>query len=387
MTVLVLSNDVVPGFGVPVAAPGLRSAGIAAGLRSHGFDVELVVPADVARLAGIEGSPAPEGTAVVELPELMDHIGSTGVETVVFTNANLTPHLRPQGNVSFVYDLFAPKMLERLASPTPEVSWDGLAEQKERALALADAVWVNGRRKLGYALAWMMRPGVEAHRNAMGKASMFASDPASRVQLVEMPVLPMDGVATDVASRDTDSRQCRIGIGGYAQLWSTLPQIHPAHRALSNAGHELHALLPQHWAAGDTPAPASALPEATVMTNGPLTLDAFHGWVRSMDLMVDVFPKTAERRLAMITRSAVALGWGVPVIHGVDSEVADIIREFDAGWVETSEDPNRWRAVAEEAADPEIRAAKRAGALAASRARFGPHAALAEAADYLRRVS
>ena len=387
MTVLVLSNDVVPGFGVPVAAPGLRSGGIAAGLRSHGFDVELVVPADVARLAGIEGSPAPEGTAVVELPELMDHIGSTGVETVVFTNANLTPHLRPQGNVSFVYDLFAPKMLERLASPTPEVSWDGLAEQKERALALADAVWVNGRRKLGYALAWMMRPGVEAHRNAMGKASMFASDPASRVQLVEMPVLPMDGVATDVASRDTDSRQCRIGIGGYAQLWSTLPRIHPAHRALSNAGHELHALLPQHWAAGDTPAPASALPEAAVMTNGPLALEPFHGWVRSMDLMVDVFPKTAERRLAMITRSAVALGWGVPVIHGVDSEVADIIREFDAGWVETSEDPNRWRAIAEEASDPEIRAAKRAGALAASRARFDPHAALAEAADYLRTVS
>ena len=385
---LVLSNDVVPGFGVPVAAPGLRSGGIAAGLRSHGFDVELVVPADVARLAGIEGSPAPAGTAVVELPELMDHIGSTGVETVVFTNANLTPHLRPQGNVSFVYDLFAPKMLERLASRTPEVSWDGLAEQKERALALADAVWVNGRRKLGYALAWMMRPGVEAHRNAMGKASMFASDPASRVQLVEMPVLPMDGVATDVASReDTDSRQCRIGIGGYAQLWSTLPQIHPAHRALSNAGHELHALLPQHWAAGDTPAPASVLPDTAVMTNGPLALEPFHGWVRSMDLMVDVFPKTAERRLAMITRSAVALGWGVPVIHGVDSEVADIIREFDAGWVETSEDPNRWLAIAEEASDPEIRAAKRAGALAASRARFDPHAALAEAADYLRTVS
>ena len=383
---LVLSNDVVPGFGVPVAAPGLRSAGIAAGLRSHGFDVELVVPADVARLAGIDGRPAPDGAAVVELPELMDHIATTGVETVVFTNANLTPHLRPQEIVSFVYDLFAPKMLERLASPAPEAGWDDLAEQKERALALADAVWVNGRRKLGYALAWMMRPGVEAHRNAMGKASMFASDPASRVQLVEMPVLPVD-TASENTSGTVDSEHCRIGIGGYAQPWSTLPEIHPAHRALSDAGHEIHALIPQHWAAGDTPAPASALPEAAVMTNGPLALDAFHGWVRSMDVMVDVFPKTAERRLAMITRSAVALGWGVPVIHGVDSEVADIIREFNAGWVETSEDPNRWRAVAEEAADPEIRAVKRAGAIAASRARFDPHAALAEAANHLRNAS
>ena len=73
----------------------------------------------------------------------------------------------------------------------------------------------------------------------------------------------------------------------------------------------------------------------------------------------------------------------MPVVHGVDSEVADIIREFDAGWVETSSDPNRWRAIAEEAADPDIRATKRAGAIAASRARFAPHAALAEAAARL----
>ena len=114
---MVLSNDVVPGFGVPVAAPGLRAAGMAAGLRSHGFDVELVVPADVARLAGIAERPTPDGTSIVELPTLMDHIQSNGVQIVVFTNANLSPHLRPLGDVSFVYDLFAPKMLDRLASP------------------------------------------------------------------------------------------------------------------------------------------------------------------------------------------------------------------------------------------------------------------------------
>ena len=102
--------------------------------------------------------------------------------------------------------------------------------------------------------------------------------------------------------------------------------------------------------------------------------------------MVDVFAPSAERRLAMITRSAVALGWGVPVIHGVDSEVADIIREFDAGWVETSTDPTRWARIAHEAADPEILAEKARGARAARDARFDPHVALAEAASELLRV-
>lgn len=382
MAVLVLSNDVVPGFGVPVAAPGLRASGIAAGLRSHGFDVELAVPADVLRLAGADTESPPAGAVVIELPELMGHIESSGIDWVVFTNANLTPHLRPTGDVRYVYDLFAPKMLERLASPTPEPEWDALTAQKERALALADLVWVNGKRKLGYALGWMMRPNVNTQRRHMGKASIFGQDPSRRLQLVEMPVLTPGGNPVG-APAHADGR-CRIGIGGYAQHWSVLDEVHPAHEALTTAGHALHGLLPQHWSAGGSPAADSALPSTTVVEHGPLMLDEFHQWVQSMDVMVDVFAQSGERRLAMITRSAVALGWGVPVIHGVDSEVADIIVEYDAGWVETSTDPVRWRTIAEEVADPTIRERKRAGALAAQRERFDPHIALAEAALGLR---
>lgn len=384
MAVLVLSNDVVPGFGVPVAAPGLRSSGIAAGLRSHGFDVELAVPADVLRLAGADTESPPAGAVVIELPKLMGHIESSGIDWVVFTNANLTPHLRPTGDVRYVYDLFAPKMLERLASPTPEPEWDALTAQKERALALADLVWVNGKRKLGYALGWMMRPNVNEQRLKMGKSSIFEHDPSLQLQLVEMPVITPEGSPVVSASSNGDQR--RIGIGGYAQLWSVLEQVHPAHTALSSAGHALHCLLPQHWSAGATPAPDSALPPETVIEYGPLMLNEFHEWVRSMDVMVDVFAQSSERRLAMITRSAVALGWGVPVIHGVDSEVSDIITEYDAGWVETSIDPARWRAIAEEVSDPAIIERKRAGAKAAQE-RFNPHIALTEAASRLRELA
>lgn len=384
VSVVILSNDVVPGLGVPVAAPGLRSSGIAVGLRSHGIETELVVPADVTRLAGVANPTLPEGTSIVEVPDLMDHVDATGANTVVFTNANLSPHLQPRGGVRFVYDLFAPKMLERLASPTPELDWDALSDQKERALALADLVWVNGRRKMGYALGWMLRPGTEAHRRAMGKPSMFEADPAERIQLVEMPVLAIEALDHDSAVASGPKGVARIGIGGYAQHWSVLPEVHPAHSVLSSTGHELHALLPQHWSAGSSPAPHSALPESTVIASGPLSIEGFHRWVTSMDVMIDVFPPSAERRLAMITRSAVALGWGVPVIHGVDSEVADIIREFDAGWVETSTDPSRWEQVAQEVADAEILARKARGARAAQDARFDPHVALAEAASQLR---
>ena len=40
--VIVISNDVVPGQAMPVAAPGLRAFGLASGLRQHGFDVSVI---------------------------------------------------------------------------------------------------------------------------------------------------------------------------------------------------------------------------------------------------------------------------------------------------------------------------------------------------------
>ena len=41
--VIIISNDVIPGMGLPVAAPGLRAWGLAHGLREHGISVEIVV--------------------------------------------------------------------------------------------------------------------------------------------------------------------------------------------------------------------------------------------------------------------------------------------------------------------------------------------------------
>jgi hypothetical protein len=41
--VFVISNDVVPGFGMPVAAPGLRAFGLAEGLRANGVGMKTLV--------------------------------------------------------------------------------------------------------------------------------------------------------------------------------------------------------------------------------------------------------------------------------------------------------------------------------------------------------
>lgn len=395
MRVLVISNDVISGFGVPVAAPGLRAMGLAAGLSAHGHEVSTVVPLDLMTLIFGEDIPtAPVGVDIVSPPALMNHIDEIGADVVVFINSNLTPHLHPAPGVTFVYDLFAPKLLEGLASAGGGRPFGEAAAEKERALALADEVWVNGRRKMGYALGWLLRDEVDRIRTTeFAKPSLRDRHVAEMISLVEMPVaLPASlslephtearAVEAETATTGTKSSavSSRLGIAGYAQAWSTLSEVASGHQALIEAGHSLHALTPQHWAGNPEHAPSNALPPETVLYDGPLAFDEFGRWVQSMDAMVDLFEPSAERSFAMITRSAVALRLGVPLIHAVDSEISDLVEFYDAGWVLDPDDRDRWAAVADEVANPTVLARKRRGARRISRERFAPKAALAKAA-------
>lgn len=386
MRVLVISNDVVPGCGVPVAAPGLRAAGLAEGLRAHGHDVSISVPSGVIEAVLPEGPDTlPERVTVVDPRLLVDHIRSHGFDVVVFSNANMTPHLQPIDGVHFVFDMFAPKLLEALSSDTTDRPWQEQAMEKERGLALADEVWVNGKRKVGYALGWMLRPAVDAIRQAgFAKPSIADRSLLDRITVVEMPVPLPEGVDSSAQSRREGA--LRLGVAGYAQQWSALAHVHPVHEALVDRGHELHALLPDHWGGGANPAVSTAMPANTTWHSGPLAFDDFARWIQTMDLMVDVFEPSPERRFAMITRSAVALRLGVPLLHGVDSEIADLVVEYDAGWVLEPTAPADWLAAVDDFADPSIRDRKRAGAHRLSAERFAPEAALRHAAERLHAI-
>ncbi len=386
MTVLVVANDVIPGFGVPVAAPGIRSAGLVEGLRAAGFDVEVVVPETILSRVWTRPTPPspPPGVTILEPPMLDEFIRGRGYSDVVFTNANMSPHLRPVAGTRFIFDLFAPKVLELLSSDRPEKDWVRLAQRKERAFALADHVWVNGKRKLGYALGWLLRPSVDRIRTeVLGLDRLITGDPMHHISLVEMGVPLPTGI--DVrTSEHARGETLRVGIGGYAQSWSVRADRPAGPEIALELGHEVHVLAPRHWGGADPLGPAEFPPEV-VRHDGPIGYPEFARWLQSMDVVIDAFPQTTERHLAMITRSAVALRFGVPVVHGVDSEISDLIREYDAGWVVESDDTGRWRAALEEAADPAVLTSKQSGANELSRERLAPDAALAEAADRLRR--
>lgn len=325
----------------------------------------------------------PQGTTILDPTHLAEFIDAKEFNHVVFTNANMAPHLRHREGTSYVFDMFAPKILELLSSDREDRDWLKDAAKKERAMALADHVWVNGRRKFGYALGWLLRPSVHRIRcDQLGKTPLITGDPLRHVSVVDMPVPMPNGV--DV--RDVDhgpGRPLRVGIAGYAQRWSVGHEVSPAQRIPLELGHEVHVLAPQHWGGSAPDQPDSTRYGSThpLLTHhaGPLDFAPFARWLQSMDVIADAYEQTAERTMAMITRTAVALRFGVPVIHGVESEVSDLVREYDAGWVVRATDEAAWKAALTEASDEGTLRTKQRGAARLSSERFAPAASLRDA--------
>ncbi len=197
----------------------------------------------------------PPGATIIDPRALAEHISRRRFGWVVFTNANMAPHLRPTDGTRFVYDLFAPKILELLASGRTDRNWLDDAAKKERALALADHVFVNGTRKIGYALGWLLRPAVHEHRTRqLGLDPLEPGDPLDHLSVVEMPVPLPDGVVPRPAGRPSGA-PLRVGVAGYTQPWSGQGALSPAVALPRALGHEVHVLTPPHWGRADAVTP------------------------------------------------------------------------------------------------------------------------------------
>ena len=124
--IVVVSNDVVPGMALPVAAPGLRAWGVAAGLRAHGHRTVLAVDASVVSRAWTWGvPPTRQRDVIVATPtQIGDLIRTRRPRAVVITNSNLFDELGDLGETALIFDFFAPKVLE-LEQQQP---WAGQAE-------------------------------------------------------------------------------------------------------------------------------------------------------------------------------------------------------------------------------------------------------------------
>jgi hypothetical protein len=327
--VFILSNDVVPSLGMPVAAPGLRAFGLAEGLRANGVKVKTLVTRGFTDRQWLRfGRSVPHPTAphaeVVSARRLARYLETNAPAVAVLINSNQVDHLRPIQGVRYVLDFFAPKMLETLyqhGEGYPRDELAALRRRKIQAIELADAFIVNGKKKLPYFLAWMLQADRDVRTLPVEVVNMCA--PVS-----------FSGEAGPVGSG------VRFAVAGYLQSWSTLGSwVKVVERQLERPGMRLDLLLPWHWGGAaershESRADLDRLERnGSVTTHGPMTFSEFQAFLSKIDVSIDLFQHNLEREYAMVTRSVISLACGVPVIHPPFTEVSPMIAEYDAGWL------------------------------------------------------
>ncbi|HEV8224110.1 MAG TPA: hypothetical protein VGP74_02540 [Rubrobacteraceae bacterium] len=327
--VFILSNDVVPSLGMPVAAPGLRAFGLAEGLRANGVKVKTLVTRGFTDRQWLRfGRSVPHPTAphaeVVSARRLARYLETNAPAVAVLINSNQVDHLRPILGVRYVLDFFAPKMLETLyqhGEGYPRDELAALRRRKIQAIELADAFIVNGKKKLPYFLAWMLQADRDVRSLPVEVVNMCA--PVS-----------FSGEAGPAGSG------VRFAVAGYLQSWSTLGSwVKVVERQLERPGMRLDLLLPWHWGGAaershESRADLDRLERnGSVTTHGPMTYSEFQAFLSKIDVSIDLFQHNLEREYAMVTRSVISLACGVPVIHPPFTEVSPMIAEYDAGWL------------------------------------------------------
>jgi hypothetical protein len=364
-TVFVLSNDITPGLGLPVAAPGLRAFGIAEGLRSHGFEVTTIVPKHLVESLWNRPTPPPlqPSTLALNGADIADYVEAHAPATVITTNSNQVAHLRRSPDVRHVLDFFAPKMLElayQFGEDHPERSLRSLRGRKLEMFALADAVAVNGAKKIPYVLGWLL----QGDRDPRGFP----------VDVVNMAVPGIDHAGTREGP-------LRLAIAGYLQGWSlpgewmTVVREHVA----ASTDVVLDVLLPTHWGQRDDELTSPEIDELValdrVTTHPVMRFGDFREFMAGVDVAIDLFDWSLEREYAMVTRTVVALACGVPVIHPPFTEVAPLIERHDAGWLLAADDLDGLRSLLAGLDRDEV-AEKSANATALWRTTFDPEVAM-----------
>jgi hypothetical protein len=354
--IAILSNDLIPGMGMPVAAPGIRAWGLALGLRELGHDVRIIVDGWMVSQTwrSTVPPPLPQGCTILFPKRIREYVRSHGVQALVITNSNHAANLGDLGDCRLVYDFFAPKMLELAENVAREDLAEAIAaleQQKLAALAMSDAVVVNGAKKLDYVRDWMARSGV-------------ADRP---VAVVNPGVPPMPPVPPTTGP-------LQVVVSGYLQSWSRPGAWVDAVLPLLDEGNvDLHLLVGSHWGQRHTrvtmsPEMQRLADHRAVRRHRLLRLGDFRRLLARCHLSLDVFARNPERELAMVTRSVVALSCGLPVMHVPFSEVSGWIQKYDAGWLVDEDDVSAMRSVLQgAAADLSTLEPKRTGALTVAR--------------------
>lgn len=331
LPVVIVSNDVVPGMGMAVAAPGLRSHGLAEGLTAAGFTVTQTVAEGPTRAKWHGTVPPPQlpGVEIIRTGDLADYLRTRAPLIVVAINSNQIDKIPDDPNIHLIVDLFAPRMLE-VACQSDHYPIEQLRDIRTRnleAFARADGFIVNGAKKVPFYLGWLMQ---------------VDRDPRT----VPLDVVPMtmtkgfNDHASDQSQRGASNRSIQAVTAGYLQGWSKPGRWFSTVADLVGAsdGSFNVLLVPRRGTDDGGGQIDEVFDHAAVQPHKEMLFPDFQRFMSEMDLAIDLFSNSIERQYAMITRTVGAIACGLPVVHPPWSETSSYIEQYDAGWLVDPDD-------------------------------------------------
>lgn len=332
--VLLVSPDVLPVGDIPASGSGIRAWALGKGLESRGHKVRFTMPR--AAIEGREGQVPPEYARGAWTPESLQSLVDTIAPDVIVSCGwpNLT--WLPRANLPVALDLTGPHLLERIYQEHMDARAN--SEEKLAALERADFFTCISERQRYYFTGWLAQAGV--HPDEIGAALRvipYSLDP-------EQP--------EHIWPDNWEGEEVRFVYGGIFLPWQNpAPALLAVANALQERGrgrleviggkHPFHAVHTGGF--GSLVDRLATMP--SVRMSGLLPHNELVERYTRAHVAVDVMQPNAERELAFPSRTAHYMWCGLPVIHAAFSEVAGVVREYEAGWIVRHDDPDGLRAV------------------------------------------
>jgi glycosyltransferase involved in cell wall biosynthesis len=326
-SVLVVANDMLPYPGQPVSGSGLRAWGLGEGLRGRGHDVRYAMPAASANADTPRGL---DGPLLYELRDLRDVLANAAPDVVVFQHW-IGVGAAADLDVPVALDLHGPLMIETAFQRRPDVDSVELAQVKLDAFRRADFVTCAGAQQRHYFLTWLLLSGGDVTADAIS-------------------VIPVS-LPPEAPEHEWPSQEVNFVYGGMFLPWqdpsvglSTLVSVLESEDAgrldFFGARHPMYPDM-ETPLLDELELRLKGSPRVTV--RGLWPRDRLLEHYRTSSVALDLMRRNTERELAFTTRTAEYLWCGLPVVYNDYGELTSMIRDYEAGWIASPEDPDTLR--------------------------------------------
>lgn len=333
--ILLITTEPLPLPGHATTGAGLRALSLSEGLTSCGFDVTIGTPS-------VPGEDPPETKGVFSKvrffrrPELSQLVQAVDAEVVVLQHWGLAQEL-PELSVPLVIDLAGPHLLERMYWGSSKFDQDLL--EKLAAIRRADFITCSGKYQRHYFYPLLAMAGYDIRKHDIPvipfsvpppewEAGAYGKSPGA------VPWREKGSVVYGGAFLAWQDPSDALKVTAEAIAESKTGKLHfygGSHPVLDASGGAFAELV----------ARLSTSPH--VQMHGFQSFDTLLNEYRTYDFALDLMARNPERELAYTTRTMIYLYCGLPVLYNGYSELSQLIRERDCGWI--CDDMNDFRSL------------------------------------------